>query len=209
MSILSYLSRKKGFTLAEILIGTGIFAIIMLLTVALFTSSWRHFQVANTRNDAQINAIRGMDRFYRDFEESQTSSLKLDNTAHVYYFLSARTQDGQYHMKPDGSPDWKAWLYYYLYPDAGTPPFKGQSFFLLARKYYSIPSFPPDPPPPAGKDTISGAQIMARCLTVFSVDIEHMSGGDGYCIHIKTLKDYRGSECTFELERFVTIEDLP
>jgi len=182
-----------------------ILVIITLLVTLFITSSWRRIVLANTVEDVQRSAVVSLDRFDRDISESSSTHVTIDTMHHAVYFPSPRDHDGVYRTLAGGDPDWCSWILYYLFPD-GSQTTDGRPIHLLARK--RLPGGLASPPGAAETGTLSGASVMARNITAFTVMMENPSASVIYRVTVKAEKVYGGRDCSFELEKAIAVKSL-
>jgi hypothetical protein len=198
----------RGVTLPELIVAMTLLILIMTLGSLLFTSAWRKFHATNALQEAQNNAVMGMDRFGRDFRE--TNIVHMTNCAdesilihnRYIFFPSPRDALGNFVRLSTGEPDWKAWIIYSLAPD----PQETGLYRLYRKRIDGVLMAPPSPSDVANR---TGAQVVARGISVFSVT-QPPNSSSIYCYNVvlQTRKIYRNEGFDFKAEKFFTFTTL-
>lgn len=202
-------NTHRGTTLPEIIIAMGIFMLIFSLCAGIFSSSWRRFGVTTVVQDTQRNALSGMSRFGRDF--SETSMWQVSNQSRsryrCIYFPSRRDKYGMFDYSGVDSGTWKSWIFYYLVEQTGKTTTDGRPLYLLARKVKEMTTAPLLADLPS-YITMKEAQVAARNVTMFTLDIQHTGEVDSYKVVIETQGQYLGKKCSFRTERIFLLNSL-
>jgi hypothetical protein len=195
---------RRGITLIELMMGLSLFMVLMMLSAVFFTSAWRTFHARNALQDAQNNAIMGIDRFGRDFKETTvvnvinyTDSSTAMGDRYIY-FPSPRDIQGNYAVLPSGDPDWQTWMIYSLAPD----PDDSSVFIFFRKRKAGSPAFPPSL---SDINDRRGAQVAARFVMDFTVTQAATSGSAySYNAVIQTRRTYKNDKFSFNTEKFFT-----
>jgi prepilin-type N-terminal cleavage/methylation domain-containing protein len=194
-----------GFSLPELMVSMALLAILFSICILLYLSSWNRFQITSMMQEAQSNALTGLDRFSRDFGETDASSVKLfaaPGQSHVI-FRSARDKFGIYRTTPTG-PDWQSYLLYFLSKDKTDP--MGTRRFLVRKSYASDPSAVD----PSTIDIFhDDCTIISRNVYLFSVENTMNAPPGCFTLRLETCAYYKGQPCKFKIEKQYVLKDLP
>lgn len=119
--------RRRGFSLMELVVYTGLFCLVGMLLAQMFTISTR-----TQRNTASAYAVTGqtetcMQWLRRDFQDTVLGTVRINNSTGAVKpavgMLSARSVDpkevGQLLISEYGAPRWTKYVYYTLKANAG------------------------------------------------------------------------------------------
>jgi prepilin-type N-terminal cleavage/methylation domain-containing protein len=194
----------KGFSLPELMVSMALLAILFGICILLFLSSWQRFQITGIMQEVQNSALMGIDRFSRDFNETDLSSVhnsadqNYDIKERYIYFRTARNREGRYVSSPSGI-EWQGYFYYFLLRDTSNT--TAIRYNLMRTRFETEPlGITPD--------HISGSPDTVA-LTRNIIDF-HIEGGAAYYrVHLETSLLYKGRKCTFAIDREYFLKDLP
>jgi hypothetical protein len=201
-------SVGRGISLPELIISMTLLILILTIGSLLYTSAWRKFHATNALQEAQNNAVMGMDRFGRDFRETDivhltnnaAESIQMQNR-HIF-FPSPRDQEGNFVRLSTGEPDWRGWIIYSIAQDP-----QDANLYRLYRK--RIDGALMAPPSPSDVSNLAKAQVVARGIFLFSVtQPPNASSIYSYNVILQTRRTYRNESFDFKAEKFFTFTTL-
>ncbi|MDQ7823537.1 MAG: prepilin-type N-terminal cleavage/methylation domain-containing protein [Candidatus Eremiobacteraeota bacterium] len=205
-------AKKPGITLSELIVAMALLTVILALCTNLFVSSFHRLQMTNAMQDAQNNAIVGLDRFTRDFRETTKQSVVYyKDSSHQYiYFPSPRDRNGVFHQAPNGFIEWSTWIAYYMIrdPNFASQGQQGEPTYLLARRQQDILDKKLTNTPAFDWNSINGAEIAAKNAVQFNITSVQLSEYMvTYEVSLHTKREYKGKAYTYQAERFISIRD--
>ncbi|MGV8124753.1 MAG: PilW family protein [Candidatus Xenobiia bacterium LiM19] len=200
----------RGFTLIELLVTSVLLIVVLTLTTLIFVSSNRRLRIACFEQNVQNGALRSVDHFTRDIEETKKDKVNVinnsDGTKYIY-FPSPRDERGNYSMTANSETEWCSWIVYYLYPDPDTPPYKEKQVSFLGRKQIYQRAL--DPAPLLSDFNLPGINEKKKAIIVAQgvYDCEWSLQIPLATMRLKTCVKYGTSGCTFDVNRTIEIKD--
>jgi prepilin-type N-terminal cleavage/methylation domain-containing protein len=86
--------RRRGFTLAEVMIASAVLGLVAAGTVALMAGAIRGYNRTTARSDISLDVSQSLQYLARDLQEAK--DVTLVQTYHLRIFFPQRNADGSY-----------------------------------------------------------------------------------------------------------------
>lgn len=105
---------RRGFTLVEMIISSGLLMLLLTLVLAVYLTSHRVW--AKGSNSQEVLGDAGVVAGYLDAElqRSTYDSVSISPDKQALVFLTAKDENGHTSATVDGRPIWNRWMLYYV-----------------------------------------------------------------------------------------------
>jgi hypothetical protein len=178
------LKRKKGATLAEIMIYIVVLGLVLSGIYGILISTLKYYRTAQTQTDLQRNLVECLSSFTNDIAISRISSVTASTTGNIgVMFPSPKDINEQYSLTSSGNLKWQKWVCYYL--QSVNVPSENRNMMCLLRREQPIAPVDDNPGSPPSdissiynfinKSTLNNQynqKIIARGVTGFNISTD-------------------------------------